>query len=311
MLALTTAEITHGGPRRTTTRTSPWYVLSARVRVRSGQGWGRRAKRCTIGRVTCTGSARACSPRVSRAGSRPPRATGARHPPKLSAALRVQATIASIRELEDVAQWNKNVLSLEGNGKHRLQIGDILDRGSKKHPELGVIIRVAKVTDDNTLAFAPALLWAGKDAVDETAEFASKLAKWRKQYKHWHKDSARPLQLGFDTILKAISDATPWYAPASASPLPACHRCCAVQQDTLVDNNGDQGPSWSSPLSNDGGHGSVPHARLSSGSAPLSADRCELYCVLTPLPGCAAVATRMRTWSRRKRSPPYPCIWFR
>ena len=40
MLALTTAEITHGGPRRTTTRTSQWYVLSVRVRVRSGQGWG-------------------------------------------------------------------------------------------------------------------------------------------------------------------------------------------------------------------------------------------------------------------------------
>ena len=36
MLALTTAEITHGGPRRTTTRTSQWYVLSVRVRVRSG-----------------------------------------------------------------------------------------------------------------------------------------------------------------------------------------------------------------------------------------------------------------------------------
>eukprot|EP01044_Picomonas_judraskeda_P002803 COSAG03_NODE_212_length_10585_cov_5.608812_12_plen_126_part_01 len=39
MLVLTTAEITHGGPRRTTTRTSQWYVLSVRVRVRSG-GWG-------------------------------------------------------------------------------------------------------------------------------------------------------------------------------------------------------------------------------------------------------------------------------
>ena len=40
VLVLTTAEITHGGPRRTTTRTSQWYVLSVRVRVRSGQGWG-------------------------------------------------------------------------------------------------------------------------------------------------------------------------------------------------------------------------------------------------------------------------------
>lgn len=141
----------------------------------------------------------------------------------------MQATISSIRELEDVAQWNKNVLSLKGNGKHQLQIGDILDRGSKKQPELGVIIRVAKVTDDSTLAFAVALLWEGNDAVDETAEHTSKLAKWRKQYIHWHKTSPRPLQLGEDAILEAIYTATPWYAPASASlSLPACHRCCAV-----------------------------------------------------------------------------------
>ena len=47
MLALTTEQITHGGPRRTTTsRTSPWYVaLCARARAQRA-GVGRRARRC-------------------------------------------------------------------------------------------------------------------------------------------------------------------------------------------------------------------------------------------------------------------------
>eukprot|EP01043_Picozoa_sp_COSAG02_P054142 COSAG02_NODE_6083_length_3814_cov_6.730283_2_plen_230_part_00 len=120
--------------------------------------------------------------------------------------LRVQEGIALIRALEDVATWNENVRTIVGNGKHRLQIGDILDRGSKKQPELGVIIRVAKPTDDGTL-FAPAILWGGKDTIDETAEYASKLAKWRKQYTNWHKVSARPLQLDEDAILEAIKTA--------------------------------------------------------------------------------------------------------
>ena len=133
--------------------------------------------------------------------------------------LRVQKAIALIRALEDVATWNENVRTIVGNGKHRLQIGDILDRGSKKHPELDVIVRVAKPTDDGTL-YDPAILWEGKDTIDNTTEYASKLAKWRKQYTNWHKDSARPLQLDEDAILEAIYTATPWYAPASSPPLP-------------------------------------------------------------------------------------------
>lgn len=175
-------------------------------------------------------AARAALPRGSPAPlSRRPRADGARHPPKLSAALLVQEAIARARAFQDVAVWNKTVLTLEGNVKHRLQIGDILDRGSKKQSELGVIIRVAKVTDDSTLAFAPALLWEGKDAVDETTEYTSKLAKWRKQYKHWHKDSARPLQLGFDAILKAIKTAcVALSSSCSASSRVAWDRCSAA-----------------------------------------------------------------------------------
>ena len=98
-----------------------------------------------------------------------------------------------------------------------------MDRGSKTHPELGVIIRVAKVTDDSTLALAPALLWVGKDTIDETAEHTSKLAKWRKQWRHWHKDSARPLQLGEDAIL------VPWAERLfiAASPSSLMRRCAA------------------------------------------------------------------------------------
>eukprot|EP01043_Picozoa_sp_COSAG02_P050632 COSAG02_NODE_5228_length_4524_cov_1.960000_3_plen_196_part_01 len=153
------------------------------------------------------GLARGCRAALPRRSPAAPRADGARHPPKLSAALLVQDAIARARALQDVAEWNKTGLTVEGNGKHRLQIGDILDRGSKKQPEPGVIIRVAKVTDDNTLAFAPALLWEGQDAVDETTEYTSKLAKWRKQFKNWHKDSPRSLQLGLDTILEAIKKA--------------------------------------------------------------------------------------------------------
>ena len=94
------------------------------------------------------------------------------------------------------------MLTVEGNGKHRLQIGDILDRGSNKHPELGIIVRVAEPTDDGTL-FAPAILWEGKDTIDEAAEHTSKLAKWRSQYKKWCENGARPLQLDEDAILDA------------------------------------------------------------------------------------------------------------
>ena len=72
---------------------------------------------------------------------------------------------------------------------------------------------------DGTL-YDPAILWELKDKIDQTTEYASKLAKWRKQYTNWHKDSARPLQLDEDAILEAIYAATPWYAPASSPPLP-------------------------------------------------------------------------------------------
>ena len=50
----------------------------------------------------------------------------------------------------------------------------------------------------------------------------------------------------------------------------------------------------------------LSHACRHRGSPRVAASasrRCELYCVITPLSGCAAVAMRMRTWSRRKCFP--------
>ena len=73
-----------------------------------------------------------------------------------------------------------------------------------------MIVRVAELADDNTLAFAPAILWLGKDTIDESTEYAYTLAKWRKQFNIWCEKRARPLRLDEDKILKAISNATPW-----------------------------------------------------------------------------------------------------
>ena len=123
----------------------------------------------------------------------------------------------SLRQLKDVEAWNQNVLTLTGNKKHKVQIGDLLSRKSKEGVYvvvLGVVVRVAKPLDgaDGEFVYAPMILW--EDDTVESDTYASQIAKMRSQYSE---ESTRPLQLSEDAILKAIYAATPWCAATRCS----------------------------------------------------------------------------------------------
>ena len=120
----------------------------------------------------------------------------------------------SIAKLKDVEIWNQNVLTLTGNKKHKVQIGDLVARNTKEGVVLGVVARVAKPLDgaDGELVYAPRILW--EDDTVESDTYASQIAKMRSQYSE---ESTRPLQLSEDAILKAIYAATPWCAATRCS----------------------------------------------------------------------------------------------
>ena len=120
----------------------------------------------------------------------------------------------SIAKLKDVEIWNQNVLTLTGNKKHKVQIGDLVARNTKEGVVLGVVVRVAKPLDgaDGELVYAPRILW--EDDTVESDTYASQIAKMRRQYSE---ESTRPLQLSEDAILKAIYAATPWCAATRCS----------------------------------------------------------------------------------------------
>jgi hypothetical protein len=122
----------------------------------------------------------------------------------------------SVRQLKDVKAWNQNVLTLTGNKKHKVQIGDLLSRNSKEGVYvvvLGVVVRVAKPLDgaDGEFVYAPRILW--EDHTVENNTYASQIAMMRK----YSEESTRQLQLSQDAILKAIYDATPWCAATRCS----------------------------------------------------------------------------------------------
>ena len=123
-------------------------------------------------------------------------------------------TDTSIRQLKDVEVWNQNVLTLTGNKKHNVKIGDRVARNSKEDADQGVVVRVAKPLDgaDGELVYAPMILW--EDDTVESDTYASQIAKMRSQYSE---ESTRQLQLSQDAILKAIYDATPWCAATRCS----------------------------------------------------------------------------------------------
>ena len=120
----------------------------------------------------------------------------------------------SIAKLKDVEIWNQTVLTLTGNKKHKVQIGDLVARNTKEGVVLGVVVRVAKPLDgaDGELVYAPRILW--EDDTVESDTYASQIAKMRSQY---NEESTRQLQLSQDAILKAIYDATPWCAATRCS----------------------------------------------------------------------------------------------
>jgi len=120
----------------------------------------------------------------------------------------------SVRQLKDVKAWNQNVLTLTGNKKHKVQIGDLLSRNSKEVVVLGVVVRVGKPLDgvDGELVCAPRILWEKHTVESDT--YASQIAKMRSQYSE---ESTRQLQLSQDAILKAIYAATPWCAATRCS----------------------------------------------------------------------------------------------
>ena len=119
----------------------------------------------------------------------------------------------SIRQLKDVEVWNQNVLTLTGNKKHNVQIGDRVARNSKEDADQGVVVRVAKPLDgaDGEFVYAPRILW--EDHTVENNTYASQIAMMRK----YSEESTRQLQLSQDAILKAIYDATPWCAATRCS----------------------------------------------------------------------------------------------
>jgi hypothetical protein len=124
--------------------------------------------------------------------------------------------IQSIRQLKEVEDWNQNVLTLPGNKKHKVQIGDLLSRNPKEGVYvvvLGVVVRVATPLDgvDGELVYASRILW--EDHAVENNTYASQIAKMRK----YSEESTRPLQLSEDAILKAIFAATPWCAATRCS----------------------------------------------------------------------------------------------
>ena len=120
----------------------------------------------------------------------------------------------SVRQLKDVKDWNQNVLTLTGNKKHKVQIGDRVARNSKEDVDQGVVVRVAKPLDGahGEFVYAPRILW--EDGTVESDTYASQIAKMRSQYSE---ESTRPLQLSEDAILKAIYAATPWCAATRCS----------------------------------------------------------------------------------------------
>eukprot|EP01046_Picozoa_sp_COSAG06_P035322 COSAG06_NODE_3786_length_4902_cov_63.304809_1_plen_134_part_00 len=120
--------------------------------------------------------------------------------------------IQSIRQLKEVEAWNQNVLTLPGNKKHKVQIGDLLSRNSKEGVVRGVVVRVANPLDgsDGEFVYAPRILW--EDDTVESDTYASQIAKMRSQY-----SEGSALQLSQDAILKAIYDATPWCAATRCS----------------------------------------------------------------------------------------------
>ena len=119
----------------------------------------------------------------------------------------------SLRQLKDVEAWNQNVLTLTGNKKHKVQIGDRVARNSKEDADQGVVVRVGKPLDgvDGELVYASRILW--EDHAVENNTYASQIAKMRK----YSEESTRPLQLSEDAILKAIYAATPWCAATRCS----------------------------------------------------------------------------------------------
>ena len=122
--------------------------------------------------------------------------------------------IQSIRQLKEVEDWNQNVLTLPGNKKHKVQIGDLVARNTKEGVVLGVVVRVATPLDgaDGEFVYAPMILW--EDDTVESDTYASQIAKMRSQYSE---ESTRQLQLSQDAILKAIYAATPWCAATRCS----------------------------------------------------------------------------------------------
>ena len=150
----------------------------------------------------------------------------------------------SVRQLKDVKAWNQNVLTLTGNKKHKVQIGDLLSRNSKEVVVLGVVVRVGKPLDgvDGESVYASRILW--EDGTVESDTYASQIAKMRRQYSE---ESTRQLQLSQDAILKAIYVATPWCVATRCSlPCAARARLLAMPQ---YDSWGSASVRWIERLS--------------------------------------------------------------